>query len=143
MYLIGCVTGIHSSLGWLARSWLTLAEPMPLSLNQSCHGDLAVREGLCSPGASATRLHAHTAPGGPHDVFKSATHLSHERAPSSKHNRDRGCKQMVYKRYGSRLVLRGADWMELVVSVAEPHCELWQFPQEGTPEGDGIFTWLM
>lgn len=35
---------------------------------------------------------------GPHDVFKSATHLSHERAPSSKHNRDGGCKQMVYKK---------------------------------------------
>lgn len=49
-------------------------------------------------------------------MFKGATHLSLERAPSSKHSRDGVCKQMAYERCGSS----PADWTRLVVSEAIP-----------------------
>lgn len=67
------------------------------------------------------------APGGPHDVFKSATHLSLERALSSKHNRDRGYKQMVHKKMWVQ-----SDRLDgACCFCGNPHWELRQLSQEG------------
>lgn len=118
MCLNSFITGIHSSLSWLTQSAINF---YTLSSNQKSQGEFVFQE--------SSRPHEDTAhtPGGPHDVFKSATHLSLERTLSSKHNRDRGYKQMVYKRCESSQT----DWTELVVSVDDPHCELQQLSQEG------------
>lgn len=70
-------------------------------------------------------------PVGPHDVFKSATHLSLEKAAPSKPNRGRGCKQMAYEGCGSFQ----ADWTGLVIYWGDPHCEL---SQEGHPRVIGF-----
>lgn len=49
---------------------------------------------------------------------------------------------MVYKRRESSLVLLGANWMEVVVSVVIPAETIAAFTG-GAPESDGIFTWLI
>lgn len=121
MCLISCITGIHSSLGLWTRNATFMPSALPEQLWWFCFfGNDPPSAGKLLGSAFATDVMSTQlmmeAPGGPHDVFKSATHLSLERALSSKHNGDRGYKQMVYKRCGSSQT----DWTELVVSLAIP-----------------------
>lgn len=104
------------------QDWIVLFLNPNLAQNQDNHS-IFVLSGIILQCRLTPWLHEHTAPGvsvrcpgGPHDVFKGATHLSLERAQSSNHNRDRGHKQMVHKRCGSSQT----DWTEFVVSVAIP-----------------------
>lgn len=122
MRLISCITGIHSSFGWLTHN---VGEFYAPSSGHRIHSGgiyfgndraVASRTQLIVVEAQSERSWRTT-----WHVSKSASHLwLDERARSSKPTTDQGCKHMAHERCGPRFVLRGTDFTKVAVSEVSP-----------------------
>lgn len=133
MRLISCITGIHSSFGWLTHN---VGEFYAPSSGHRIHSGgiyfgndraVASRTQLIVVEAQSERSWRTT-----WHVSKSASHLSlDERARSSKPTTDQGCKHMAHERCGPRFVLRGTDFTKVAVSEVSPTVSSGRPSQQG------------